>query len=444
VPAIRVGVSVTKAAWGADFRGYVQDHASGISLDTLVEPSHLPQAGQRALDVLIIDDLAQIFHATDVRSAQNHRTHVIGLWDEKDGRGRAYILGLGVDEDFPTSTAPEELVAAVLRVGAINAGTGHASSDVDDLSPPTARRHRPPGALRGQDPRTPRGAPPTRRATVSVLMSVSGGTGRSEALIAAGERLARKSRVLVIEAGDSSLAHRLRRTPEGGLNYSLERVSRNQLALPDGLSTGRDDDSRPLGRFDVICGTPGTPPPQINAQLVGLVDEAAADYDHVVIETGPLVTAPTFAAGDRLGAARALLSRTDQIAVFAGADPTGAIKLVEWMSTFHSLAMPLWTCAIFGRASTRRFNRSELVNVVDTNTIPAARFDSIRFLPEDRNVEKARWDGVMVGGGRWSNAIGDLTAELAGYRSPRVQARGSRRRQPKNPSNATPAKVTAR
>jgi len=408
-PAIRVGVTATKAMWGPAFRSFVRDHASGVTVETLMSAAQLPGPAQHALDVLIIDDQMPLLRAGHVGAARDRGTHVIGLWDETFGRGRDHVIDLGVDEPLPASTPPAELLQSVLRVGPVNSGS---SPFADEFGHPT--HNRPHTAAPPTAAARPRTTQRRGRATTTYISSVSGGAGATEALIAVAERLGTHAKVLIVEAGGSTLAQRLRRAPEYGLAWCLERLGAGHRAFPGALSPCRDDGVRPLGRADVICGTaaPAGPPP-VNATLLGhLLDEAATEYDHVLIEAGPLLTPAPVPGADRFAVARTVLSRADQAIVFASSDPCGATKLIEWRSVLHrdlDLAVPC--IAVFGRTPKRRFERAALVDVLARNT-GGAGFIAVRFLPEDSSVARARWDGMLVNNGRWAHAVNMLADDL--------------------------------
>ncbi|MGH9126214.1 MAG: hypothetical protein ACRDZ8_16040 [Acidimicrobiales bacterium] len=416
--AIWVGVTATRAPWGRAFRAFVRDHASGVTVETLMSASQLPSPGQRGFDVLIVDDQLPLLKPVHIAAVKDQGTHVIGIWDETSGRGRDYVVELGVDEPVPASTPPSDLLYAILRVGPVNTFV----APVDDLLPTAGTAVRPypaSGAARSPNP-TALGW----RAPVTVFCSVCGGTGMSEAIVAVAQHLSRRARVLVIEGAGATLAQRLQRAPEYGLGWALERVASGYRAFPEALSPGRDDGARMLCRADVICGTaaPSGPPP-VNAIPFGhLVDQAVTAYDHIVVEIGPLSAPPVVAGGDRFAVARAVLSRADRVAVFGSADPCGATKLVDWQSVAHrelDLAAPC--IAVFGRSSRRRFEQSALTDVLARNT-GAFDFDAVRFLPEDPAVFRARWDGVLVARGRWHDAVTALADDLGKMQPARAPA----------------------
>jgi len=408
-PAVRVGITATKAPWAKALRAFVRDHASGVTVETLMSTSQLPEPGQRGLEVLIVDDQMPLFKAGHIAAVQAQGTKVIGLWDETSGRGRDYVIDLGVDEPIPASMSPSELVQTLLRIAPVNIRSDSVSDDLV-FSDRSTQPH---------SPMTVRSAGLTRRATTTNFTSVCGGTGQTETIVAVAECLARRAKVLVVEAAGATLAQRLRRAPEYGLAWSLERVAAGHRAFPGGLSPGQEDGTRPLGRADVICGTaaPAGPPPVSAVHLAHLLDQAATEYDHVLIESGSLSTASAVAGGDRFAVARAVLSRADQVVVFASADPCGARKLVEWRSVLHhDLGLELPCIAVFGRAPTRRFERAALQDVIERNT-GRVGFSAVCYLPEDTVVGRARWDGVLVTKGNWAQAVTRLASDLGRVRS---------------------------
>ncbi|HEX3425503.1 MAG TPA: hypothetical protein VHT30_05180 [Acidimicrobiales bacterium] len=395
--------------------------------------SQLPGPGQRALDVLIVDDQLPLLRPAHILAAKEQGTHVIGIWDETSGRGRDYVVELGVDEPLPASTPPAALLQVIMRVGPVNA----TAEPLDDLlASGLGIFHDAPAA------RVPRGPAHRRRATITAFGAVSGGTGLSEALIATAEWLSRRRRVLIVEACGTTMAQRLRRAPEYGLAWVLDRLASGHRVLPEGLSPGREDGSCALGASDVICGT-ATPagPPAISAVHLGhLLDLATTEYDHVLVAFGSLAAAPAVPGGDRFGVARAILGRSDRVVVFGSADPCGARQLIEWRAAAHRDVDVEAPCdAVFGRASRRRFERAALQDVLacSTGSFP---FHAVWFLPEDPAVLRARWDGHLITRGPWFDAVVALASDLGrvGSHRPPPVPRASRRR-PAPASRALPS-----
>jgi hypothetical protein len=117
----------------------------------------------------------------------------------------------------------------------------------------------------------------------------------------------------------------------------------------------------------------------------------------------------------------------------AAADPIGAARLVDWRSAMRrDLELDTPCVAVFGRAPHRRYERAQLASL--PLRIGSASFVGVRFLPEDKAVRQARWDGKLVKSGAWARATAALAGDLAGSplgvaRRPRAGAVGGASRQ---------------
>lgn len=259
---------------------------------------------------------------------------------------------------------------------------------------------------------------------MNVWTKVSGGSGLTEAVVAAAEHLSRRARVLLIEAEELSpiLVSRLLRSPETGLPWAVSRAGQGLRVLPEGLSGPRGDGTPPAGHFDVICGSPGAPQALNAAHLNRLVTEALGMYDEVFIETGWLVGPSS--GRERFGAVRDVLVAADRVVVVAGADPEGAARLVEWKAAAETAGVSAPSVAVFGRARDSAFERDYLARVVTVNT-GRRPFSSLAFLPEDQTVARARWNAEMVWRCPWLRAVKDLVA--ASGVAPAASRRGAGR-----------------
>jgi Mrp family chromosome partitioning ATPase len=343
------------------------------------------------LDVLVVDDIMRLFSAPDIATAQHAGVHVIGVLDQASGMGQEYLARLGADQLVPATAAPAELVDLILQVG--------------------PREQLRPAVLDGAtwEP----GNPKREHGLLMAWTKVSGGAGLSEALTAAAEQLARRARVLVIEADEVApvLASRLLRSTESGLAWALSRAAQNQHVLPEGLSGPRNDGTVPNGHFDVICAAPGAAQVLNPVHLLKLVDEALSTYSFVLVEASWLVGSP--ATRERFAAARAVLARAGAVVVLAASDPDGAAKLVEWRANalMAGVKAPCW--AALGRASKSRYERAHLKSLVEVNT-GRYPFAGITFLPEDPTVARARWNAEMVWKGPWLKAVRALVVQASG------------------------------
>ncbi len=385
---LSVGVGATKAPWSGTLRSHVRDHGQGLSVRVIMDRGELERAAT-GLDVLVIDDVMRTFSISDVARAQDHGTHVVGLFDQGSGVGREYLVGLGVDETLSATTPPAELSAHLLRLGP-RRGSSATTSGRAAFAFGTAA-----------------GRPARHRGKLNAWTKVSGGSGLTEAVVAAAEHMSKRARVLLVEAEELSpiLVSRLLRSPETGLPWAVSRAGQGLRALPEALSGPREDGTAPVGHFDVICASPGAPQPLNPAHLNGLLTEALDVYDEVFVETGWLV-APA-SGRERFGAVRDVLVGADRVVVVASADPEGAARLVEWRAAAETAGVGAPSVAVFGRARESAFESDYLARVVVANT-GRRSFAGLCFLPEDKTVARARWNAEMVWRCPWLKAVKDL------------------------------------
>jgi hypothetical protein len=386
---VSVGLGATKAPWSAAFRSYVRDHGQGITVRVIMDRTELERATP-GLDVLVVDDLMRTFSVLDVARAQDHGARVVGLFDQGTGMGRPYLVGLGLDQVLPAGTSPAELAAHLLALKPRRPATT------------VTRSGPPPGAGPG---RSAEG-----RGRLNAWTKVSGGSGLTEAVVAAAEQMSRRARVLLIEAEELSpiLVSRLVRSPETGLPWAVSRAGQGLRALPDGLSGPRGDGTVPVGHFDAICASPGAPHTLDQAHLSRLVTETLGAYDEVFVETGWLVAAAP-SGRERFGAVRDMLVAADRVVVLASADPEGAARLVEWRALAEAAGVSAPCTAAFGRARNSRYERDYLTRVLLANT-GRRPFSALSFLPEDQTVARARWNAEMVWRCPWLKAVKELVA----------------------------------
>ena len=272
-----------------------------------------------------------------------------------------------------------------------------------------------------------------RAGRLVVFSAVSGGTGLTEVVLAVGEALAARCSTLMIEASPlgASLAARTGGQPSRTLAWSLGRIALGHRALPAGLTPPAESHSR-LGRCDRICQTaaPGGPPLMSPEHLLGLVEEARDAYEVVVVEIGPLFSAPPGAASDRFAAGRAVLAGADMAVVFAGPDPESAVRMGEWRVTANEVGCRARCLGVFARLPRRSgFQRHHLAAEVDHSCGPSG-FESFRCLPYDPRVARARWNGELVTAGPWLAEINAMATDLSGMTPLTV---GRRRKQPDQP-----------
>lgn len=391
----RVGVAATPAEWSVALRNYVRDHARGLVLETLLEPRQLNRRAEARFDVLVVDDVSRIFGRAAIEAAARSGVFVLGLFDQPGGLGPEHLEKLGVQLVLPASTPVEELAAMLGRI-----------------RPAPAVAVEPP-AFRDLDAAGPVG--PGRPARVSVWCGVTGGCGLTEAVVAVAEALARRQRVVVIEAepNRATLAARLSRSPEAGLTWAFSRISAGLPALPGARSGPRADGAPSLGSFDLIAQAPFSAgslsvPPGL---LAALVEEASGCYDHVLVAGAASQVSALMAAEDPSRAGGGLLSQAEVIVAGAGADPVGVVELCNWHAAVQASGVTARRWAFLGRARRSRYEQTHLADLLLAST-PGCAFERLWLLPEDEQVARARWNAVLVTRGRWQGATETLASTL--------------------------------
>lgn len=394
---LSVALMATTAAWSASLRSYLRDHTQGVRAQVVASRAALmPLIGE--LDVLVIDDVMRSLSGADLAVIVANGVTVIGVFDPVDGLGSDYLSRLGATEVLPATAAVGELVARITRVEA------------------RPKKGLVPGNVPDRDDRV-RHAPERtdgQRATLSMWTKVTGGAGLTETVAAAADLLSSRARVLLLELDELApvMAARLLRSPDSGLAWALSRAAQGQSVVPEALSGPRDDGLAPLGRFDAICVGHG--PAQLTSahQVDKLLQDVEHHYDHVLVEA---VTHGT--PGQSPWCAR-LLQRADRVTVLSSSDPEGAGRLVEWKAATVELRGAAQCGAVFGRATTSRYERARLVGLVEDST-GASPYDDIWFLPEDATVRRARWNGEMVWKGPWLKAVRSLAESAHASRGAR-------------------------
>lgn len=395
-----VGLTATKGAWSAELRAHLRDHSQGISVQVIMDRANLQRIAPD-LDIVVLDDLMRLFTASDIERLTEAGVSVFGVCHPLEGMGRQHLLALGAQHVVPADASAAEVVSLfdlvvprTKRSNGLRQGGGWPGPGL------AGERH-------GQN----------IHALVTVWTKVSGGAGLTEAFIAAGEHLATKDRVLLIELEEATpvLVSRLLRSPDNGLPWALARAAAGQRVLPEGLSGPRGDGVTPLGTFDAICMAPGPHPVPSPTAVGKLFAEVGPHYDHVLVESSCLVGST--ADRERLSATNSALSRADRVVVMATSDPQGAASLVEWKAAALTAGVtaPCW--AVFGRSKRSKYEQDHLRSLVERST-GRHPYHDVTFLPEDPVVHRARWNGELVWKGAWLRQVRSLTSmSVAGARA---------------------------
>jgi hypothetical protein len=189
--------------------------------------------------------------------------------------------------------------------------------------------------------------------------------------------------------------------------HPLERA----LARPAAGSRNRLD-------FDVIAGLANRRHWHLlrGDEIVGLMNELAARWACVVVNLGPhLEDLSPYV--DRFVASRSVVGRADRLVGVCEASPRGLLRFLDWLVEVAELAPEHQVDVVVNRTPSSRHRQAELEAQLYDDAGP--RLASVSFLPDDPEVPRAAWDGVVVPRSPFRRDVARLASLLLGLEEPR-------------------------
>ena len=209
---------------------------------------------------------------------------------------------------------------------------------------------------------------------------------------------------MLVDADDvaPAVATRLGLPIEPNLRTAIDAVEYGLGALSDAL-TGR----RGRGRgFRVLGGLPnvGSWSQLRTAEVLDVVTMLGNAYDRVVVDIASALEDVSSGGRGRFAVGRALVEQADLLVGVGAGTPVGVVRLLAWAVDARTLNPVAPLHLVVSRAPGDRFRRGEIVDEV-TRTFPAS---SLTFVPADRRVEDASWEGELVAAGPFVKAVASL------------------------------------
>lgn len=233
-----------------------------------------------------------------------------------------------------------------------------------------------------------------------VVAGPGGGTGVTEVAIALAHAMHRSGRSTCLVDGDdegAAIAQRLGLGMHPNVRTAIDVIEQRSAPVQVTL---QDRSGMP-----VMVGMPGAEGwagvrPR---DLIGVLDELAAVFDHVIVDAGNR-------SGSRLresGMMRALLDRADLGICVAAPSPVGVARLLGWISDAPEPSGK--RCAVVvNRAGRDPYRRGEITQEITRNHVPM----SLEFFPADTAVGAAAWDGTIVPRGRFRRSVDEWAVRL--------------------------------
>ena len=381
-----VALAFTADVWVEELHRHLTDHGGARVRTLLVEPDG---ALDEAYDVLVAGHRWPALTRALVADVRAHGRAVVGVHDREEPASREHLIGLGVDALIESDAAPDAFVRAIVSV----AGRREDQSQG----------------------RTPVAATRTGR-----LVSVGGppGVGRTEIAIELALAIGRHTGVVLVDADDvaPAVAARLHLAIEPNLRAAIDAVEHGRGEL-DACSI-----CEPTSGLRVVTGLPNASAwAQVRpGEIVRVIDRIADEADFVVVDgAGMLEDVSAGGSRGRFATARAMVGEADVVVAVCEPAPHAVARFLGWAVAANSLAPDAAFVVVVNRAPTTRFRRGEVFEEI-TTSLPLS---DVVFVPPDRRVVDAAWNGTAVARGPFTRAVDEVARRvLARSRRPRAVA----------------------
>ena len=385
-----LGVSMSPRAWRSELQRHIHNYATGVDLIVIRDGRVALEAG---MHVLLADADCTWLTPTLATQIRANGCRILLAVDREEGDADVAILGrVGAEATINGNAGPEAILSLCWDHAPIAANIpDHVPDDL------VARVGRGGGRL--------------------VAVGGPAGVGRTEIAIGLAAATARrKVRTLLMDANEfaPTIAERL------GLPRHPNLVSALDLLRGDGADHAIGDIAigkslaRPGGKtqprlpFDTLVGMAARAAwPLLREDLVAeLLDSAMGRWEVTVADVAPTLESSDRWCADRYPATRRIVGAADVLVVVMEPSPTGLVQSLTWLGDAMEISPAAPVHLLVNRLPRDRFVRRELER--ELADIGGGRLAGLWFLPEDRKVPVAAWNGDLVGRGRVTRALAVL------------------------------------
>ena len=360
--------------WVEDLHRHLAHHGGARVRQIVVEPA---VALDEAYDALVVSDRWPALTLGFVGAVHDRGRRVLGVFDPDEPAGKDHLLALGVDATIAADSAMAEFVHVL---GGFRAGTPVGTETV--------------AASRGTtDDRAP---------ADGALTVVSGprGSGVTEvALGVACALAARSAPVVLLDAHETApgVAGRLGLGLEPNVRSAIDACAHGLGTLDDAVVRLAAPAPRSLG---VVAGFPS---PVAAAQVT---PRDVLDVVHVLRREPRPVVVDT---DETSSTARALLGVATAVVGVVAASPVGVVRALEWVAELERTAPGVPLHLAVNRAPSSRYRQAE----IRAEIVRTVALASLTWIPHDRAVDAAAWDGEPVARGGFRSAVERLARAVA-------------------------------
>jgi MinD-like ATPase involved in chromosome partitioning or flagellar assembly len=371
-----VALVLSPEEWVERLHRHCADHGGARVRQVVMDPA---LALEDQYSTLIVSSRWPALSPAFVDALHKRGRTIVGVYDPAEPPARDRLSALGVDSSIAADADVHDFVRAIEEVAPRRAIEGTSTGSGGPRAVPRAGR----------------------------LVAVGGpaGSGATELAIGLADAMAAGRRVLLVDADEAtpSVSPRLGLPIEPNLRSAIDAVEFGLGSLTRTLLPV------PGAAFGVLGGLPNVAAwAQVLPSEVVLVAEAVGRFaDEIVINVGHCLEDVGGERG-RYSISRALLTEADVVIAVGPATPVGASRLLEWLAAARTLTGSAPVVVAVNRAPKGRYRRAELVTEITRTFEPVA----LRFIPEDRRVRHAAWDGRTVPRGAFTRAVQGLVREL--------------------------------
>jgi MinD-like ATPase involved in chromosome partitioning or flagellar assembly len=390
-----VALVFSPEGWVETLHRHLTDHGGARVRQIVMDPG---LAFEDDYGVLVVSQRWPALTRAFVTSLHDTGRRILGVFESVEPAGRDHLLSLGVDATLPADAPVDEFVRIVTALAPetpVVADLVPTASDVPSAPRTTLT------AVGG-----PAGSGTTEAAIALAVVSAT--TGRSTALVDADEVQPAVATRLGL-AVDPNLRTAIEAVEYGlgELSAALQGVMGTELAVITGLPNAAAwSDLRP-------------------GEVLDVMDALARIHTHLVVDTANRIENVSVDGRGRYAIGRAVLERADVIVGVGSPTPVGVSRLIGWVADTQRLNRRAPLHLVVNRAPRDAFRRAEIAAELERNAPDA----SVAFLPADRRVETAAWNGSLVPRGRYVHAIAELAVDVLPP-APRALTRPPRRRAP--------------
>ena len=373
-----VALVLSPEAWVERFHRHCTDHGGARVRQVVMDPS---LALEDTYSTLVVSHRWPALSARLVDQLHQRGRTVLGVYDPTEPEAREHLVSLGVDDTVAVDAEMQAFVHAVSRLSPAVSGPSDEQLPPDDASSP----------------------PPASR-----FMAVGGpaGSGATEVAVGLADALSGAGhRTVIVDADDvtPSIAPRLGLPIEPNLRSAIDAV---EFGLGDMRRTVLNVGD---AAFLVLGGLPNVSAwSQVRpTEVIAVTDKLMTAVDELIVNVGHRIES-VGGGRERYGITRAVLAEAGVIVSVCSATPIGVARLLAWISDARAVAPDAPVVVVINRAPRDRYRRAELAEEIVRSFEPVSLF----FVPEDRRVAAAVWEGKLVPRGPFRRAIRHLAQAL--------------------------------